>query len=365
MTINPTHVALISSRKRLTPENFRVQKIYYHKFFNAINAGYVTELAEAVPDGKKPIDDELCFILENLVDPEYRYLIEEEVSGLASWKKICNSFDSKNFQAMVTAYKTFISITHDLDYPVSAYIQSIESAAKRLKDLGVPQPDETVMCLMVAQCRDLETRAKLYGLGNPDLKSVKDVMLAKADLSGENDGEEVPAIKQESANAARSGYPSSGGGRYGGSAGGSRPPPGQRFRWCSAVSEDQCRRCGLVGHIADRCIHDMPQNVKDWVIRGAPRSDLQESSGNQAEVAGQASVAGQEHTPEVLEAILNGDLEATAPDFGANWVYFRSHDGTISMIEEKDIKPRYKAHIVGRPRAGSPSSGSSFPALHT
>ncbi|KAJ7815851.1 hypothetical protein B0H13DRAFT_2461105 [Mycena leptocephala] len=43
-----------------------------------------------------------------------------------------------------------------------------------------------------------------------------------------------------------------------------------KFHWCSATSNDQCRRCGVSGHISDRCIHDMPSDVKDWVLAGPP-----------------------------------------------------------------------------------------------
>jgi hypothetical protein len=39
------------------------------------------------------------------------------------------------------------------------------------------------------------------------------------------------------------------------------------FRWCDPTNEGHCHRCGRSGHIAARCIYDMPQQIKDWVMR--------------------------------------------------------------------------------------------------
>ncbi|KAG7090347.1 hypothetical protein E1B28_009467 [Marasmius oreades] len=359
MPINITHITFIQHCPKLTKDNFAAQEKYWKKFFIAINARYVVELADEVPPEKKAIDDELAFIIQNFVHPDFQHLIEDDLSGLASWKKIRESFVSSTFQAKIQAYKAFISITHDDESPSSAYIHHIDSAAKRLKDLNVPQSDDTVMCLLAANFRHLETRAKLYGLSAPTLDSVKQLLLASADLSEEVDGEEVRVKKEEGAAVARSGYQSRSGNQFGGSSGGaSRPPSGQRFRWCSAVANDQCRRCGLNGHIAERCIYDMPQEVKDWVMQGAPRQNrLPDLDGPQANLA---------HGSEIAAAILAGDLDARAPDWDASYVYHKCRvTGTINMIEEHLVTNSGRADIVGRPLDPIDPKPSSLPPLHT
>jgi hypothetical protein len=42
------------------------------------------------------------------------------------------------------------------------------------------------------------------------------------------------------------------------------------YRWCNPVNNQGCHRCGRTGHIAARCMYEMPQHVKDWLM--APRS---------------------------------------------------------------------------------------------
>ena len=69
-----------------------------------------------------------------------------------------------------------------------------------------------------------------------------------------------------------------------------RPAPSREdkgYRWCDPLNEGHCHRCGRSGHIAARCIHDMPQHVKEWVMNGPPH---QPDSGHFAaeEIAGLA-----------------------------------------------------------------------------
>jgi len=73
--------------------------------------------------------------------------------------------------------------------------------------------------------------------------------------------------------AARSGgrFVGSGGSYSGRGSSGAPHSDENGFRWCSPTGNDQCRRCGRVGHISDRCIFDMPPHIKDWVTSGPPR----------------------------------------------------------------------------------------------
>ncbi|GJJ14832.1 hypothetical protein Clacol_009100 [Clathrus columnatus] len=42
------------------------------------------------------------------------------------------------------------------------------------------------------------------------------------------------------------------------------------LHWCDLTNEGHCHCCGRKGHIAARCITDMPQEIKDWVL-GRPK----------------------------------------------------------------------------------------------
>jgi len=41
----------------------------------------------------------------------------------------------------------------------------------------------------------------------------------------------------------------------------------KRYRWCDPTHENHCHRCGRTGHIAARCVIDMPPEIKEWVLR--------------------------------------------------------------------------------------------------
>ncbi|KAJ7115022.1 hypothetical protein C8R44DRAFT_795181, partial [Mycena epipterygia] len=67
-----------------------------------------------------------------------------------------------------------------------------------------------------------------------------------------------------------------GSGNHGnGSGGGSGVPHGDQnsddkgYHWCDPTNKNHCHCCGRSGHIAARCIHDMPQHIKDWVMNNS------------------------------------------------------------------------------------------------
>lgn len=38
------------------------------------------------------------------------------------------------------------------------------------------------------------------------------------------------------------------------------------YRWCDPTHDNHCHRCGRTGHIASRCVTDMPPEIKAWVL---------------------------------------------------------------------------------------------------
>ena len=56
-------------------------------------------------------------------------------------------------------------------------------------------------------------------------------------------------------------------------------------RWCDPTNEGHCHRCGRAGHIVSCCIHNMPQQVKDWIMGGAPNQLEDQETSNIAFVS--------------------------------------------------------------------------------
>jgi hypothetical protein len=60
--------------------------------------------------------------------------------------------------------------------------------------------------------------------------------------------------------------------------------------WCDPMNENHCHRCGKQGHIAARCIHDMPPDIVKWVM-AHPRSNEQPNVVNEISSLSDASTS--------------------------------------------------------------------------
>ncbi|KAJ6553996.1 hypothetical protein DFH09DRAFT_863742, partial [Mycena vulgaris] len=54
------------------------------------------------------------------------------------------------------------------------------------------------------------------------------------------------------------------------------PVDSQGSRWCDPTNNN-CHRCGRIGHIAHKCMHTMPSFVKDWILSNS-RTHLSQSA---------------------------------------------------------------------------------------
>ncbi|KAJ7102797.1 hypothetical protein C8R44DRAFT_808560 [Mycena epipterygia] len=68
-----------------------------------------------------------------------------------------------------------------------------------------------------------------------------------------------------------SGNHGNGSGGSGGAPHGDQNSDDKGYHWCDPTNENHCHRCGRSGHIAARCIHNMPQHIKDWVMNNSSR----------------------------------------------------------------------------------------------
>ncbi|KAJ3858141.1 hypothetical protein EV359DRAFT_88195 [Lentinula novae-zelandiae] len=243
-------------------------------FLTGIGANYVRECAAEVPTtpDKSALDAELVLVMFTRVHPDYRHHLRGIKSGLVMWKEIRKFCVSSTLHSQILAWRQFTHVHHDIDRPIGVYLDSIDKAVRALEGFGYRPSDQFHMYTLLANLDPAfhRVRNEVYSTSPvPTLTVVKTKI--SSECTGTGDGEDDFPVKTEGANAARSGpYTSSYTPRA--QAGGSFRSDDTRFRWCSPVHNDQCRRCGKSGHVADRCVYDMPQHVKDWVIAGAPKS---------------------------------------------------------------------------------------------
>jgi hypothetical protein len=261
---------------RITPDNWAKASRTLKMFFIGVHTPWVTK-DKSSSEGKvddESNDHEVMWLLYSKLAPEYQYLGDNVTSAQDLWTKCVGAFEASNMTSRMNARRDFVHTIHDPSKSIDLYISAIEDAVTRLDRLGVKPTDSEIADTLLMNLDE-----SLSSTRTTILTSEKEPTLTAIKSQIRNAGPSVPlkVIKNEdddddnallpaSAHAARAHgrAPRSRAARATGTGGSSK------FHWCSATSNDQCRRCGVAGHIADRCIHDMPHDVKDWVIAGPP-----------------------------------------------------------------------------------------------
>lgn len=274
MVVPAHHIMSLDTVEAITPANYGQTSKVWHMFFTAVGANYIRNNDADVPNNCTALDGELAFIIFTRVHADYQHHLDGFSSGLACWKKVSEFCVKSTLTTMVVAWQEFTSLSHDTDRPIGVYLAKSDELVATLNKLGHCPADGQIMFNLLAHLDPIFSSVR-KGILNinptPDLASVKATLAAEC---GDPTNPDPVTVKSEGAYAARSGsytpsYPSRA------RAGGNNTRSGdtdRRFRWCSAVHPDQCRRCGISGHISDRCIFDMPQPVRDWVMSGPPKS---------------------------------------------------------------------------------------------
>ncbi|KAJ6472618.1 hypothetical protein C8R45DRAFT_1164379 [Mycena sanguinolenta] len=275
-------VRLIEAIDPITPDNWAKARRTLKMFFMGVHTPWVTQ-EKGSTEGKidnTDNDQEVMWLLYSKLAPEYQYLGEEATCAQDLWIACTGAFEASNMTTRMNARRDFVRTIHDPSKPIALYISAIEEAVKRLERLGAKPGDSEIADTLLMNLDDSLSATRITILTaekEPTLEAIKaqirnagpSVPLKEIKKEEDDDDELAPLA----AHAARSAPPRSRSYRGTGTSG-SRQAPGtsgsHKFHWCSPTSYDQCHCCGTPGHISDRCIHDMPSNVKDWVVAGPP-----------------------------------------------------------------------------------------------
>ncbi|KAJ7884753.1 hypothetical protein B0H14DRAFT_2434650, partial [Mycena olivaceomarginata] len=154
---------------------------------------------------------------------------------------------------------------------MDVYISGVLGARQVLTNLGCKVEDGETVDTLLMNLHESYSNARgsiLTQKDEPNLDTVK-ALLLKAQPNNFLPGQSADPVAL--ALAART-FPTRDRGHSGGAPSGGSLEDLKGFHWCSATAHDQCRRCGRTGHISDRCVYDMPQHIKDWVIVGPPKA---------------------------------------------------------------------------------------------
>ena len=260
-------------------------------FFRVVGGTYLVDKVAAVPEGMKGLDGTLVAYLWSKLGEEYRYLMQDhQGSTLEAWKNILSHFTRSTMPRRIQARQDFYHVEHDPSEPIGVYIYNVTKRRQALVDLGCKVEDVEMLDVLLMNLHESFASVKttiLTQKDEPKLEEVKAILMGGAQSA-------MPSIKTEPSSAAfatqagfrggrgGSGYRGGAGSGYAGRNGSGRassrpssprPAPSREdkgYRWCDPLNEGHCHRCGRSGHIAARCIHDMPQHVKEWVMNGPP-----------------------------------------------------------------------------------------------
>jgi hypothetical protein len=156
----------------------------------------------------------------------------------------------------MVAWKEFYDITHDPNRPISQYVQSVLAAKSKLVSLGCTITDTEVMDILLMQLDPSYHPVRITILSQksePKLEDVKAILTASSTsydviIKSEPVDELLAATRADHSKKVSQ-------------------VDDKGLCWCDTDRDGVCHRCGRSGHIATRCMYNMPQSIKDWILK--------------------------------------------------------------------------------------------------
>ena len=253
-------------------------------FFSAAKATHIISGSPLKEDDAKfsdwqSVDEQLSAFILAKMDPELWYLVDDVdvPSGRYAWQALKAHYEKSTIGHRVEARKhLYHGITHDPSKPIGMFIHEVVSAAQKLKDMDCKVEDSEItdIILMGLDSSLHHVRTTILVLEKqPTLDELKKLLTSATSVAPPSSSLHSAFAVSGKAKLPRS----SGHGSFPSnpntspspnSAGVFSGPPldSKGFRWCNPTNEGHCHRCGREGHIAARCMYNMPQDVKNWIV---------------------------------------------------------------------------------------------------
>ncbi|KAF7340496.1 hypothetical protein MSAN_02121000 [Mycena sanguinolenta] len=207
-----------------------------------------------------------------LLGADYRSIIADVSTGVEAWKLLKDEYQKDSSALRLALRNQLYSIRHDPKQPISVYIEAIRTVACQLKAIGHEVKPEDLADIILLRLHpsfssirstlsnvtpfpkldDLISAIKAYELQETLSSSVEQTIKKEEE-------EEVMKEKEDHAMLTREG----------------RKGVKGKFDWGNSKDkEGVCHRCGLSGHIARRCVADMPDDVKAKILTSRPDAGI-------------------------------------------------------------------------------------------
>jgi hypothetical protein len=223
------------------------------------------------------VDGQLVAYIFTKVSEEHQYLVEDCDTGTAAWAALKKHFEKSTMGHRMAARREFYNINHDPSLPISQYIQAVTTARVKLTAYEVTVEDKEFIDVLLMNLHESYHHVRssiLMEATEPALDRIKNMLTGSAAATTD-----TTPIKVELANRAfgPGGRMGRSGGRPGaGQVGVSDVRPGRvdakGYTWSDTTNSGGCHRCGRTGHIAARCMYNMPDHVKEWIMSSGTRS---------------------------------------------------------------------------------------------
>lgn len=299
MSINSSTTSILTSVPTLSANN-------WYDFAKGMKMFFLGAGIDGIASGTPPSDPtelakwrksdrQIITYIYAKVDPDYHYLIQDLESGLDAWKALKGHFEKSTMGHRMQARQQFYTVAHDPSKPIAFYIQAITAASRKLTALGINLEETEIKDVLLMNLDSSYHPIRTTILAQktePTLDEVKQLLNSStsAELSSSIAFDKVmvsQAGRKFGGNGHNHGYGSGSGSgswrdghRHGQDHHGSKdqhsgsgsPVDDKGFRWCNPTNEGACHRCGRTGHIAARCMYNMPQEVKDWIMAGSSQN---------------------------------------------------------------------------------------------
>jgi hypothetical protein len=201
-----------------------------------------------------------------LVEPNCRDVIIEVKSGREAWAALQAEHEKDTPSTRMNLRQRFYALSHDPATGVMPFVNEVLAVVRQLESIKrKPQNDEITDKLLIGLHSSFAAVRTNLSLRTPE-PSIKEITAALKEFE---DNETLrpsfsapidSVIKEESLLYAQKG------GRHGSGGGGSKPKFDD-FDWGNLKGRDGvCFRCGRSGHVAGKCITDMPTDAKERVL---------------------------------------------------------------------------------------------------
>jgi hypothetical protein len=198
-----------------------------------------------------------------LIGADYRSIIADESTGVEAWKLLKDEYQKDSSALRLALRNELYSIRHDPKQPVNVYIEAIRSVARQLKAIGhAPSDDDLADLILLRLHPSFSSIRSALSNTTPFPKLAALISAIKAHEMQEKLSDSVAqSIKKEEEDDGDKPMTDAMAAREG------RKGVRGEFDWGNLKEKDGvCHRCGRSGHVARRCVADMPDDVKAKIL---------------------------------------------------------------------------------------------------